>query len=51
MRVGATLGQLSEVLASLDGDVLHVLLDAPLHTYRARILPLLDSGEVEEVAE
>ena len=32
-----------------EGDVLHVLLDAPLHTYRARILPLLDSGEVDEV--
>jgi len=32
-----------------DGDVLQVLLDAPLHTYRARILPLLESGEVEEL--
>lgn len=32
-----------------EGDVLHILLDAPLHTYRARILPLLESGEVEEV--
>lgn len=32
-----------------DGDVLHVLLDAPLHTYRARIQPLLESGEVLEV--
>jgi urease accessory protein len=33
-----------------DGDTLSVLLDAPLHTYRARILPLLDSGEVEEIS-
>ena len=33
------------------GDVLHLLLDAPLHTYRARILPLLESGEVEELAD
>jgi len=32
-----------------EGDVLHVLLDGPLHTYRARILPLLESGEVAEV--
>jgi urease accessory protein len=30
------------------GDSLQVLFDAPLHTYRARILPLLESGEVEE---
>ena len=34
-----------------DGDVLHILLDAPLHTYRARILPLLESGEVEELGD
>jgi urease accessory protein len=32
-----------------EGETLHVLLDAPLHTYRARILPLLESGEVEEL--
>jgi len=32
-----------------EGDVLVVLLDAPLHTYRARILPLLEAGEVTEV--
>lgn len=32
-----------------EGDVLQVLLDAPLHTYRARILPLLEAGEVVEV--
>ncbi|CAL77821.1 Putative Urease accessory protein UreE [Bradyrhizobium sp. ORS 278] len=31
-------------------DVLVVLLDAPLATYRARIQPLLDSGEVAEDA-
>lgn len=34
-----------------EGDVLHVLLDAPLHTYRARILPLLGAGEVLELDE
>ncbi len=34
-----------------DGDVLHILLDAPLHTYRARILALLESGEVEELGD
>jgi urease accessory protein len=34
-----------------ENDCLAVLLDAPLHTYRARILPLLDGGEVEEVAD
>lgn len=33
-----------------EGDALTVLLDAPLHTYRARILPLLEAGEVTEVA-
>lgn len=32
-----------------EDDCLAILLDAPLHTYRARILPLLDDGEVEEV--
>ena len=32
-----------------EGDCLVVLLDGPLHTYRARILPLLESGEVFEV--
>ena len=32
-----------------EDDCLVVLLDGPLHTYRARILPLLDSGEVSEV--
>ena len=32
-----------------ESDTLTILLDAPLHTYRARILPLLDSGEVEEL--
>jgi len=31
-----------------EGDHLIVLLDAPLDTYRARILPLLDAGEVVE---
>jgi urease accessory protein len=34
-----------------EGETLHVLLDAPIHTYRARILPLLETGEVEEVPE
>jgi len=34
-----------------EGEVLHVLLDAPLHTYRARILPLLEAGEVLELDE
>lgn len=34
-----------------EDDELIVLLDAPLHTYRARILPLLESGEVEELLE
>jgi urease accessory protein len=34
-----------------EGDYLHVLLDAPLHTYRARIQSLLNSGEVEELAD
>lgn len=34
-----------------EGDVLHVLLDGPLHTYRARILPLLESGEVTDLNE
>lgn len=33
------------------GDVLEVLLDRPLHEYRARILPLLDSGEVTEAGD
>jgi urease accessory protein len=33
-----------------ENDELIVLLDAPLHTYRARILPLLESGEVEELS-
>ncbi|CCE02473.1 urease accessory protein UreE [Bradyrhizobium sp. STM 3809] len=31
-----------------EGDHLVVLLDAPLATYRARIQPLLDAGEVVE---
>lgn len=31
-----------------DGDWLVVLLDGPLETYRARIMPLLDAGEVVE---
>jgi urease accessory protein len=31
-----------------DGDSLVVLLDGPLDTYRARIRPLLESGEVVE---
>ena len=31
-----------------DGDVLEVLLDRPLHEYRARILPLLACGDVSE---
>lgn len=34
-----------------EGDCLAVLLDGPLHTYRARIQPLLDGGEVEELAD
>jgi len=33
-----------------EDDALVVLLDGPAHEYRARILPLLESGEVEEVA-
>ncbi|BAM89562.1 putative urease accessory protein UreE [Bradyrhizobium oligotrophicum S58] len=31
-----------------EGDCLVVLLDAPIESYRARILPLLESGEVVE---
>ena len=31
-----------------EGDHLVVLLDAPIDTYRARIRPLLDAGEVVE---
>ncbi|MGY3441927.1 urease accessory protein UreE [Bradyrhizobium sp. USDA 4473] len=31
-----------------DGDWLVVLLDGPLETYRARIMPLLETGEVME---
>ena len=34
-----------------EGDCLAVLLDAPLHTYRARIMPLLEAGEVEELGD
>lgn len=34
-----------------EGETLAILLDAPLHTYRARILPLLESGEVLELDE
>ena len=34
-----------------EGESLVVLLDAPLHTYRARIMPLLDAGEVEELGD
>jgi urease accessory protein len=34
-----------------EGEQLVVLLDAPLHEYRARILPLLESGEVVEVGD
>jgi urease accessory protein len=34
-----------------EGDSLAVLLDAPLHTYRARVLPLLEAGGVEELAD
>ncbi|MGJ5083466.1 urease accessory protein UreE [Bradyrhizobium sp. HKCCYLS3013] len=33
-----------------EGDSLVVLLDAPIETYRARIKPLLDAGEVVERA-
>ena len=33
-----------------EGGTLAVLLDGPLHTYRARILPLLEEGDVEEGA-
>jgi urease accessory protein len=33
-----------------EGDCLVVLLDAPIETYRARIKPLLDGGEVVERA-
>lgn len=32
-----------------EDDVLTVLLDAPLHTYRARVLPLLEEGSVSEI--
>lgn len=34
-----------------EGDCLTILLDAPLHTYRARILPLLEDGDVEELGD
>ncbi len=34
-----------------EGDFLIILLDAPLHTYRARILPLLEDGHVEELGD
>ena len=34
-----------------EGDCLAVLLDGPLHAYRARIQPLLNAGEVEELAD
>lgn len=30
-------------------DCLSILLDGPLHTYRARIMPLLDGGDVVEL--
>jgi urease accessory protein len=33
-----------------EGDCLAILLDGPLHEYRARILPLLREGEVAELA-
>lgn len=32
-----------------EDDCLVVLLDGPLHDYRARILPLLDDGSVSEI--
>lgn len=34
-----------------EDDCLVVLLDGPLHDYRARILPLLGEGEVEELGD
>jgi urease accessory protein len=34
-----------------EDDCLAVLLDGPLHTYRARIVPLLEAGEVEELGD
>jgi urease accessory protein len=34
-----------------EGDSLAVLLDAPLHTYRARIMPLLEASDVAELAD
>lgn len=33
------------------GQMLEVLLDRPLQEYRARILPLLESGEVQEAGD
>ncbi|WP_375450359.1 urease accessory protein UreE [uncultured Devosia sp.] len=34
-----------------EADCLAILLDGPLHTYRARILPLLDEGDVVELED
>ena len=33
-----------------EDDCLVILLDGPIHDYRARIMPLLEEGEVAELA-
>ncbi len=50
LRLGWNAGNL-HWRVRFEGNVIAVLLDAPLHTYRARILPLLDDGDVIEVAD
>lgn len=48
LRLGWNAGNL-HWRVRFEDDCLLVLLDGPLHDYRARILPLLDDGSVAEV--